>query len=270
MAWLSREKMTETTLLIPDLQVPYHDEHFVDLVIEVIKDRKPDHLVQVGDFVDQPEPSRWNKGMAGEYATTLQGSFGQAEDIIDRIGRAFRKPLKNRHKPWHYKRGNHDERMEVYVQRYAPALGSLADLTIESQLHLDKHGVIYHRGFIDELVPGWIIAHGDEDQGSSRYPGARACNMARKYGVSVACGHTHSAGVVPYSFGFNGDLTTIFGMEVGHGMEVGSAHYLKAGYGNWQQAIGLLHNSGGSVVPELLYVVDGWAYSSGRWFSGLR
>jgi hypothetical protein len=62
-------------VVLSDLQIPYHDSKAVEASIQFVKDYKPDELWCVGDELDAPEPSRWNKGMAGEYAETLQDSI---------------------------------------------------------------------------------------------------------------------------------------------------------------------------------------------------
>jgi hypothetical protein len=58
----------------------------------------PIELWCVGDELDAPEPSRWNKGMAGEYAETLQDSIDLTHDIMAR----YRKALGN--KPFYIQR----------------------------------------------------------------------------------------------------------------------------------------------------------------------
>jgi hypothetical protein len=62
-------------VVLSDLQIPYQHDKTVDATLEFIQDYKPDELWCVGDELDAPEPSRWNKGMAGEYAETLQDSI---------------------------------------------------------------------------------------------------------------------------------------------------------------------------------------------------
>jgi hypothetical protein len=67
------------------LQIPYQNNKTVDATLRVYQaDYKPDELWCVGDELDAPEPSRWNKGMAGEYAETLQDSIDLTHDIMAR------------------------------------------------------------------------------------------------------------------------------------------------------------------------------------------
>src|SRR3546814_20163529 len=66
---------------------------------------------QIGDLQDQPEVGRWNKGAAGEYSGTFWSGVRETRRIIELF--QF---------DW-IKIGNHDRRVEDYMEKYAPALG---------------------------------------------------------------------------------------------------------------------------------------------------
>ena len=59
----------ETILCLPDYQVPYHDARLVRTLTRLVGDLQPDKVVHVGDFLDSPEPSRWNKGCSRTRTT---------------------------------------------------------------------------------------------------------------------------------------------------------------------------------------------------------
>jgi hypothetical protein len=204
----------------------------------------------VGDELDAPEPSRWNKGMAGEYAPTLQDSI----DLTYNIMADFRDAL-GRNKPFIIQRSNHTDRIQTYIRKYAPAFGSLDSLKIEELLGYDSLNIQYLHKF-KELLPGWIMAHGDEGR-SIQTPGSTAMNLARKLGKSVVCGHTHKLGVQHETTGLYGKNKTIYGLEVGNLMDIKQASYLSSGVANWQQGIGILVQKGRNVVPYAVPVVNG-------------
>lgn len=204
----------------------------------------------MGDELDAPEPSRWNKGMAGEYAPTLQDSI----DLTYNIMADFRDAL-GRNKPFIIQRSNHTDRIQTYIRKYAPAFGSLDSLKIEELLGYDSLNIQYLHKF-KELLPGWIMAHGDEGR-SIQTPGSTAMNLARKLGKSVVCGHTHKLGVQHETTGLYGKNKTIYGLEVGNLMDIKQASYLSSGVANWQQGIGILVQKGRKVVPYAVPVVDG-------------
>ncbi len=211
---------------------------------------KPDELWCVGDELDAPEPSRWNKGMAGEYADTLQEGIDKTNEIMA----AFRAAL-GKNKKFYIQRSNHTDRIDTYMRKYAPAFSSLKSLEIETLLGYDKLGVTYlHR--MHELLPGWVMAHGDEGA-LNRAPGATALNLAKSLGKSVVCGHTHRVGLQHETRGFYGNTQTLFGLEVGHMMDIKQAHYLTSGNANWQQGIGILVESKGKVTPHAVSIING-------------
>jgi UDP-2,3-diacylglucosamine pyrophosphatase LpxH len=237
-------------VVLSDLQIPYQNSQVVSTVTEFIKDYKPNELWCVGDELDAPEPSRWNKGMLGEYAGTLQDGIDQTKEIIS----DFKKAL-GRNKPFYIQRSNHTDRIDTYIRKYAPAFNSLRSLEIEELLGYNSLGVTYlHK--MHELLPGWVMAHGDEGK-LSQTPGSTALALAKRLGKSVVCGHTHRVGLQHETVGFYGKTHTLFGLEVGHMMDMKQADYLTAGTANWQTGIGILVQSGNKVTPYAVPIING-------------
>lgn len=228
-------------VVISDMQIPYHDPGFVDELVSYIRWAKPNKgLLCVGDEIDMPQPSRWSKGFAEEYEPTLQGHVDVAHETMARFRGAIPKT-----KEFHVMRSNHADRLENYVIKYAPALASLRALDYPTLLGYDKLGITFHRVPF-EFAPGWALVHLDE-KGLSQLAGRTAANLAEKYGSSVVGGHTHRLGTVGKSVGYNGDLVTRWGVEVGHMMDVKSAKYIADGSVDWQQGYGLVVRDGDRV-----------------------
>lgn len=246
-------------VVLPDIQYPYHDKKFVNALVNFVSDYCPDELGQIGDLIDQPEPSRWNKGMAGEYAGTLQKSLHGTHDILWQ----FRNAL-GYDKPFWVKEGNHDLRVHTYIQRYAPALDGIEALAMPRLLRLDELEIDWKYDPFN-VAPGWIAAHGHEGS-LSKVCGSTALGLAKKYGMSVVCGHTHRLGLQNETRGFMGKLSTITGMEVGNAMDMKQADYLKTGVADWQQGFGLLHVLNGKTHAQIIpvvnrsFIVDGLVY----------
>jgi hypothetical protein len=221
----------------------------VQATLNFIQEYKPDELWCVGDELDAPEPSRWNKGMAGEYAGTLQQGIDETKYIIGE----FKKTLGK--KPFYIQRSNHTDRIDTYIRKYAPAFNSLKSLEIEELLGYNSLGVTYlHK--MHELLPGWVMAHGDEGK-LSQTPGSTALSLAKRIGKSVVCGHTHRVGLQHETVGFYGKTSTLFGLEVGHMMDIKQADYLSAGTANWQHGLGILVQSGNKVTPYAVPIING-------------
>lgn len=247
-------------VVLSDMQIPYHEKKTVKAVIDFVYDYQPDEIYCVGDEADSPEPSRWNKGSAGEFAGTLQAGL----DMTANIMKQFKDAINGR--PMHVMRSNHGDRVENYVSRYAPALASLRELEYRKLLNYDKNEITYHDK-IWSFSPGWVLAHGDEGN-LIKTAGGTALSLARKVGSSVVCGHTHRLGLQHEHSGFNGKIQNrLYGMEVGNLMDLSQAGYLKTGGANWQHGFGILYIDKGKVTPSLIpinnksFVVEGKRYA---------
>lgn len=250
----------ERFVFLPDFQVPDEDRPLIRAAQQFVKDYEPDQLFCVGDEMDSPEPSRWNKGMAGEYAGTLQKGIDRTHEVMA----GFREAAGD--VPFHVQRSNHGDRIRHYIGRYAPALTSLRSLDYEQLLGYDALDITFHSS-IYKFAPGWAMAHGDEGN-LIRSAGGTALSLARRTGMSIVCGHTHRLGLQHEHTAYNGKVNRpLFGLEVGHMMDLSKASYLKSGGANWQQGFGILYVNGTKVTPVPVVVtgrsftVEGATYS---------
>jgi hypothetical protein len=228
-------------VFVPDLQYPFHNKRQVNSLAGFIRAMTPDDTIQVGDLPDFVSLGRWVRGRRGEYDHNIREHVDGVKKLIEKL------------RIKHWKRGNHDERLDKYVEENAPALRGFPGLSIEEAFDLENLGCLYHRGLY-EFTPGWVVAHGDEGP-TSKFAGGTAASLAAKVGKSVVCGHTHKAGIIPTTESFNGVPTrTLFGVEVGNMMAMEKASYLKGQYANWQSAFGVVDISNSSVQPYLVYM----------------
>ncbi len=244
--------MSKRIFIIPDCQIPYHDRKALKAVIKAVGDIKPDEVIHIGDVMDYPQPSRWNKGTAGEYEGSVFEDSEQAK-------RQFLEPLRKVYDgPVGVHEGNHDERPRTYLSKYAPALAESGAFNIETLLDFDGFGVTRLPEF-NKIAAGWITTHGHRGGiRLSNIAGNTALNAARKFSTSLVMGHTHRLGIGHHTAGFGGNITKLVtGMEVGHLMNQKLAAYLKGGTGNWQQGFGLLTVDGPHVKPEAVPIVKG-------------
>lgn len=246
-------------VVLADLQVPYQDPKYIRSVHNFVSSMRKSRrfsgveVGQIGDFTDQPETGRWNKGAAGEHAGTFWSGIREAREIINLF-----------HFDW-IKVGNHDRRVEDYLEKYAPAL--LADdgeWNLDTLYQLPSGTRLEREPF--RMAPGWIAAHGDEG-GLSRIAGMTAFNMTTQWDASVVCGHTHRAGVVSKTVGLPGRRRRISGMEVGHGMVESAATYIKSKSPNWQQGLGVFLVDGRRTYDQLVILNPDRSFSyDGRIF----
>lgn len=242
--------MTTLIPVISDVQAPLHDRRAVETVATFLADRDLDSIC-VGDLSDSTQVGQWVRGFAGE----MDGQLARHRDI------AVQCMLDLRVK--HLSRSNHDQRLERYISKHSPALASLPELRTEAFLRLTDNGVKYHRNPYS-CAPGWLLVHGDEGN-LSKAPGGTALGLARRFGRSVACGHTHRMGLGHDHSTYDGRLVApLFGLEVGHLMDLRKASYLKAGSANWQSGIGMLIVDGRDVFPMSLPIINGKLHFDGK------
>ncbi|AEW94022.1 gp52 [Streptantibioticus cattleyicolor NRRL 8057 = DSM 46488] len=54
-------------VVISDVQAPFEDKRALRNVLAFIGDYQPDEVIQIGDLVDYPAPSRWSAGTRAEF-----------------------------------------------------------------------------------------------------------------------------------------------------------------------------------------------------------
>lgn len=231
-------------MIIPDLQIPYHSQPFVNKMLRVVRAWKPDVICLIGDVMDFPEVSRWTKAKSGEYETTLQASIDMGHVVLKSLRRAAPQAA------IHYKTGNHDERLEQYIGDYSPAVRKLRSNDLGYQLGLAELDIELQRSpFL--LAPGVLAVHGHERAYSSVL-GKYEMERVRQYGMSVVSGHTHTPVLVTVAQGYGLDQKHFFGMNVGHGMDTSRVWYTKDGHLNWCQGFGLIDVVQGVSYPRLI------------------
>jgi hypothetical protein len=234
------------------LQIPFHHKRNVEKLQDFIFETKVDSLACVGDEVDVPQLGAFNKGTRAEFERTLQRDFNTAHNVLA----DFREALGSKKKPFILQRSNHSQRIEKYIYKNAPAFESVTALRIENLLGLNKLRITYQRS-MDYIAPGVLMGHGDEGRLYSQ-GGLTALNLGIRTGQNVVCGHTHRQGISKASRGFGGRLTTIWGCEVGHLMDLRSsgANYIREKAANWQSGFGILYIQNNHVVPQLVPIND--------------
>lgn len=228
-------------VIVADAQVPYANIAQVEALANFIKSHKPDDVYCVGDVADLPMVSRWTRGRRGEFDTDITVHRDEVKRFLEKV-------MPN---GGHLKEGNHDRRVEMYVDQYAPALSPLKELKMENFFGLADLGVTLHRE-LWEFAPGVVLAHGDE-AGIASVGGETARKLGTKLNKSVICSHTHRQGLIFQGhsmLGVQGD--THFFMEVGHTMNLSDAKYLSSGAANWTPGFGVIDIEDGKVTPQLV------------------
>lgn len=253
--------MTTTTLIVPDVQYPYHDALALKKLISVASDLQPDRIIQIGDGIDFPQVSRWSKGTAGEYAPTLQKHIdGFRSDVLA----GFRESSPGSEMLWI--EGNHDSRLRDFVRQYAAPLGSLRNLEIKNLFELDDLDIRYESGPV-RVGTNTDAVHGHESGAYAASPQAWQNKFIKRYGSekNVIFGHTHQPFLITHATGYGGNVRPWFHMNVGSIMDPNHAKYVKDGAVSWTMSFGVLRDDSKRVWPELVTM-----HNRQFWFEGKK
>lgn len=232
-------------LFYPDVQIPYHNSQQVRALNRFMSYWEPDEVIIIGDFMDYPQPSQWSKATAEEF----KGSVFEDSEIGKRVLADMRVGYSG---PIKFIEGNHDARPKTYLAKYAPALAESKAFEISALLDFDSFGIILAPAFYD-FAPGWVATHGHLGIKLSNSPGRTALGAAKRIGKSVVMGHTHRLAKLPDTIGRAGEYHTLWGMEIGHVMDMRPGRvpqYLKGGFANWQSGFGIAYVNGNEVYPQ--------------------
>ena len=238
-------------LIVPDLQIPFHDEAVVKNLIGFAKKFKAHQTVTLGDEMDMQELGRWSEGKADWFAQTLDENRNLTVDILWELGCTD------------MIRSNHTDRLYNQISSKIPALGSLPELRFERFLKLDELGIKFWRDDMP-IAPNWIAVHGDHTP-IKPLGGLSALEGARRRGKNVISGHTHRAGRSAFTEATGGRVGRILqGVEAGHLMDTRKASYTK-GVMNWQQAFAIMYVHEKNVQVDLIHIEkDGTFIVSGK------
>lgn len=226
-----------------DFHFPYHDKFAVQAWVAEMKRREVDGLYLNGDIMDFEKISKYGQMPDGRYL----------KDEIE-VGRRFIESLRKMFPdiPIFWKDGNHEYRLERYIQSKCPELANLYGMDVRTQMRLDDLGIIHIPEYQLSRFGKLWIAHGHELglKSGSVYV-ARA--VRQRVMANIMFGHFHRDQV---DF-----ATTLDGI---HGSwAIGTLGYLKPRYigavGQWTQggATVRLHDDGKSFTVSAFQIRDG-------------
>lgn len=161
---------------------PLQDKNAVNWLIEIIKERKPDEIINLGDLLEADSASKWSS----EYSWTLRDEFNSANELLKRIREASPKSKLV------FLEGNHDSNI-LSINRIDKKLRDLCDYRDESNIPELKHWIKpteykYSRRKGAYKIGAVTFAHGYEaGQSGDKF---QAISLGQPYGLFVG-GHTH-------------------------------------------------------------------------------
>jgi predicted phosphodiesterase len=172
-------------LILNDVHVPYYDRGVLQMALEYGIECGCNFVLLNGDFVDCYSVSKWQtdprkrdfpseRDMAVDVIATIRGMFGDDARIVLKLG-------------------NHEERLERYLQVKAPELLSMPEFEWPSLLRAEQSGL----EIIGEMRPLMLgkltVIHGHEYRFSISNPVNPARGLYLRGKVNAVCGHFHQS-----------------------------------------------------------------------------
>lgn len=175
----------ERWLILPDTQVPFHDQRTLANILEYARTQRYDGCIQLGDFMDWDFCSRWSSdNVRKAEGQRFLEEYLHGNAVLDDIQDAVR--ANNPDCQLIVIEGNHDWRIENVVNK-TPALAGLIEM--EKNLRFAERKAVYWKYWTHKrplIIGKAYFIHGD-------FIGTHhAKKTADSYGRSVFYGHTHT------------------------------------------------------------------------------
>lgn len=119
-------------LLLGDIHVPYHDIKALSKAIEYGKKEKINCIFLNGDFLDFYQISRF---LNLERRRSVKEEIETAKEVLEIFNKEFPSV------PIYFLKGNHDNRLEMYLATKAPELLDVEEFRLQELLEADKFGM---------------------------------------------------------------------------------------------------------------------------------
>lgn len=176
-------KSENDILILGDIHIPYHDNESLRLALRYGKDRGVNTIILNGDIIDFYSVSRFVR-MPDKRDTYLE--VKRTKEFFQALRKLF--PSQS----IYYKKGNHEERWDVFIAEKAPELWKMDNVKFENIMDLDSFG-IQLVGDQRTIEAGMLnIIHGHELKGfSGGVNVARTARLKTLDNVLTHHFHTH-------------------------------------------------------------------------------
>lgn len=180
-------------IVIPDVQVkPGQDFKFLEAIGNYIVEKKPDVVIQIGDFADMPSLSSYDKGRKSFEGRRIKNDIEATKEamhtLMSPLLTRFEIDRKNKHKLYtpelHLTLGNHENRIE----RATDADAELDGLISTDDLGYADYGWCVH-AFLQPVVLDGICYNHYYPTGVLGRPCASASKLLATQHMSCVAGH---------------------------------------------------------------------------------
>lgn len=233
-------------LILADIHAPYHDRESLETALNHGDQKNIDCILFLGDFSDFYSVSAWTQD---PDRVDLRGEIDQAKLILSVIIDYFKDI------PIYLLAGNHEDRLNRYIQRKCPELWGMEELTYESVMNLKAFGVEYVADKKILQIGKLNLIHGHEFSGGAGSPVNPARGLYNKGKAMSMCGHFHRTSEHA-EMSMTGDAVTCW--SVGH---LGDAHPSYAPINKWNRGFARVERQEkGNFVVYNHKIIEGKVY----------
>lgn len=175
-------------LVLNDVHLPYHDKRTVELALDTAVRRGATGILLNGDILDSHELSDFDKDpSAPRYAAELEAGKQFFTYVRERF--AGRKLRKNPRVV--FKAGNHEERLDRYIMRKAPAFWQLKNVQLPELLEMRRFGIEFVGDKRVIRLGKLNVIHGHEYRSTIQAPVNPARGLFLRSKATALCGHFH-------------------------------------------------------------------------------
>lgn len=199
-----------THFIIPDAQVrPDTPTEHLRWIGKYIVDKKPDVIVNIGDWADMNSLSSYDKGTKKAEGKRVHHDIQAANDALDVLMKPINayntKQKKTKHRQYTPRKlvtlGNHEERIMRHVNAHPELDGMLS----YDSLEFGKHGFEVYDFLEPVTVDGVTYCHYVPNPFSGRPYGGTAANILQKVGQTFVCGHKQTLDIATRNLPFTGE-----------------------------------------------------------------
>lgn len=183
--WEPYKMKAKNILVLSDIHTPFHDPEAVTTAINYGLENKVTGVLLNGDIMDCYWLSRWSKDKSRIKKSGYEYELDVCRSLLTAIREAFPKA------EIVYKEGNHEQRHKDWLNKNAPMLAGVAEITLPELLRLRELGITWVDDCRPILIGDLPILHGHEFGSSVFSPVNPARGYAIRANESMLAGHNH-------------------------------------------------------------------------------
>lgn len=227
-----KESDFEIAIIYGDAHIPYHDQKLMDILLSIIEDLQPQHIVDLGDLVNADQISSHPKNH--DQLTGLQSELNQAHVWLEAVSLVAPKANKTILTDNHFYR-----RVATKIAKENYGIADLDALKPDALLKLKEFG---WKSAVEWNWKNVLLAqHGDDCSGSSASPTNTVRRLVLQNSISIIRGHSHGHGQEVYRNYGDKYLT---GLQLGSFHDFSKVSYIKHNsLTNWVHSFAIVYLS---------------------------